>query len=444
MSTGVTAVILPPATANGPLHVGHLAGPYLAADIAARAARARGERVVTTAGVDVHQNSVLTRAESEGVDVDKLVAAYRDELVDALDAARIRYDVILDPQSEAYRHGVTTLAADLTEAGRFPLRRLTLLACEDCGRTLHQSYVVGTCVCCGSEAVGGGCGRCGGYTSAANLVDPRCNRCGGRPRPLKAHVPVLSMEDYRQELIEIWLRAALPDRARQLVTYYLERRLPDVPIAYPADWGLAGTGPHEGLRLDVDAEIGLSTIYGVAQSIRPGAVGLEETAQAWSEVGSLWHFNGMDNGFAFALFWPAVYLACGVPPEAIGGAQVNESASLGADSRAPAIWLNDFLHDEDVDIVRLYLAWDRPDRHPTDFTLSSYRQFESYVRPLLNGATHSTLPAVLAEAEIRRGTAALCPQAFDPPLAVRSTLTALPTNTPGARQLLSILTGQTC
>jgi methionyl-tRNA synthetase len=93
MSTGVTVVIVPPATANGALHVGHLSGPYLAADIAARAARARGERVVTTAGFDVHQNWVLTRAENEGVDVDKLAATYRDEIVDALDAARIRYDV---------------------------------------------------------------------------------------------------------------------------------------------------------------------------------------------------------------------------------------------------------------------------------------------------------------------------------------------------------------
>ena len=177
---------------------------------------------MTTAGFDVHNTSVLTRAEDEGVDAEKLAAAYRDEIVDTLDAARIRYDVLLDPQSDAYRRGVTTLAADLTEAGRAPMRRW---------------------------------------------------------QPFRAKVPVLSMEDYRQELIEIWLRAELPDQARQLVTYHLERRLPDVPIAYPSDWGLAGTGPHEGLRLDAYAEVGLSTAYGVAQSIRPGAIGLEETAR---------------------------------------------------------------------------------------------------------------------------------------------------------------------
>ncbi|MFI6833175.1 class I tRNA ligase family protein [Kribbella sp. NPDC050241] len=446
-STGVTVVVVPPATANGPLHVGHLSGPYLAADIAARAARARGERVVTTAGFDVHQNWVLTRAEKEGVDVEKLAAAYRDEIVEALDAARIQYDVFLDPQSTAYQHGVTTLAADLTEAGRFPMRRLTLLACEDCGRTLHQSYVVGTCAWCGSEAAGGGCEGCGGYTSAENLVDPVCNRCGGAPKPFQANVPVLSMEDYRQELIEIWLRAELPDRARRIVTHYLEHRLPDIPIAYPTNWGLRGTGPHEGLRLEVYAEVGLSTVYGVAQSLQPGALGLEATSRAWSEVGALWHFNGIDNGFYFALFWPAVYLACGVPPEAIGGAQVNEFYTLDGSkfstSRNHAIWANDFLHDEDVDIVRLYLAWDRPDRYASDFTVSSYREFEAYVRPLLDGAVKtSAVPAVLAEEDVKRGAAALRPRGFDPALAVRSALTGLAASAPGVDQLLSILIGR--
>jgi methionyl-tRNA synthetase len=376
--------------------MGHLSGPYLAADIAARAARARGERVVTTAGFDVHQNCVLTRAETDGVDVDKLVAAYRNEIIDALAAARIQYDVLLDPQSKEYQHGVATLAADLTEAGRFPLRRLMLLACEDCGRTLHHSYVVGTCAWCRSEASGGGCEGCGGYTAAENLVAPRCNRCGGRPQPFRARVPVLSMEDYRQELIEIWLRAELSDRARQIVGRYLDRRLPDVPMAYPTNWGLAGVGPQEGLRLEAYAEVGLSTVYGVAQSLRPGALGLEETAQAWSDVGSLWHFNGIDDAFSFALFWPAVYL-----------------------------------------------ARNRPDRYPTDFTLSSYREFEAHVRPLLAGTTRpSALPALLADADVKQGAAALQPQAFDPALAVRSLLTGLAADLPESKQLLWILTGR--
>jgi methionyl-tRNA synthetase len=443
---GVTAVLVPPATANGPLHVGHLSGPFLASDIAARAARARGERVVTTAGFDVHQNWVLTRAEREGVDVEELAAGFRDEIVAALDAARIQYDVFLDPQSEDYQRGVTTLAADLTKAGRFPMREVTLLACSECDRTLHHAYVVGSCEWCGSEAAGGGCEGCGGYTSAENLVDAKCNRCGGAPRPFLATVPVLPMEDYRQGIIEVWLRAELPDRARKIVTHYLEHRLPDVPIAFPTNWGLAGTGPHEGLRLEVYAEVGLSTVHGVAQGIKPGALGLEAIAEAWSEVDALWHFNGIDNGFYFAVFWPALYIAAGVSPESIGGVQVNEFYTLDgakfSTSRNHAIWANDFLAAEDVDIVRLYLAWDRPDRYASDFTLASYHEFEAYVRPLLDGVAEHSLPPSLAEADVVRGLAALNPRGFDPALAVRALLTGLAAGAPGADSLRQILTGR--
>ncbi|MGY4768116.1 class I tRNA ligase family protein [Kribbella sp. CWNU-51] len=388
---GATVVVMPPAKTGRPLPVGQLAGTYLAADLASRSARARGERVVTTAGVDVHQGSVLTRAERAGVDAEKLAAAFRDEFVDALDAARIRYDVFLDPLSPAYQRGVTTLAANLTEAGRIPLRKRTMLVCADCG---------------------------------ARTAVEGCAHCGGQPRPLNVAVPVLSIEDYRQDLTEIWLRACLPDRARQVVTHQLERRLPDVPIAYPGTWGLEGTGPHEGLRLDAYAELGLSTAYGVAQSLRPGSVGLDETAQAWSEAAALWHFNTFDDCFYFTIFWPALYLACGMPPETLGGAQVTDPPNSTTSA-------TDFLHDTNVDIARLYLAW-----APTGQPPSTYRDFETYVRPLLDGARSPTVPAALAQPDLERATAALHPATFNPPQAVRAALTT-PTN-----QLLSILTGR--
>jgi methionyl-tRNA synthetase len=286
MST--TVVVMPPARIDGPPRNGRLAGPYLAADLAARSARMRGERVVTTAGVEVRE-SVRTWAEQEGIDAEKLAAAGRDEFIDALDAARIRYDVFLDPLTPEYQRGVTTLAANLTEAGRIPLRKRTMLVCADC---------------------------------AARATAERCARCGGQPEPVQVAVPILSIEDYRQELTEIWLRASLPTQARHALTNHLERRLPDVPIAYPTDWGLEGTGPHEGLRLDPDAELGLATAYGVAQALHPGSVGFEDTAEAWSEATSLWHFNTFEACYNFTILWPTLYLATGMPPETLTGIQI--------------------------------------------------------------------------------------------------------------------------
>ena len=91
MSERLTVITIPQATANGPLHLGHLSGPYLASDIAARAARARGERVVALAGIDVHQNYVLTKAENEGVPVEDMIEEYRTRILDAYTRARLSW-----------------------------------------------------------------------------------------------------------------------------------------------------------------------------------------------------------------------------------------------------------------------------------------------------------------------------------------------------------------
>ena len=148
----VTVIVIPQPTVNGPLHIGHLSGPYLGADIAARAARARGERVLTLAGIDVHPNYVLTKAELIGMDVHEMVARYRAQILAAFRDARIGYDAFQDPQDADYQQAIAGMLRELVERGTIPMRRTTLHQCADCERTLHHSYVVGTCVICGYGA----------------------------------------------------------------------------------------------------------------------------------------------------------------------------------------------------------------------------------------------------------------------------------------------------
>ena len=111
----VSVFVIAPPTTNGPLHVGHLSGPYVASDIVSRAARLRGERVLTIGGVDVHPNWVLTRAENDGIEVDKLIWDYRQRIDEALARARIECDVYLDPQQAAHQQAVAELADHLAE-----------------------------------------------------------------------------------------------------------------------------------------------------------------------------------------------------------------------------------------------------------------------------------------------------------------------------------------
>jgi methionyl-tRNA synthetase len=445
---GLTVITIPPATANGPLHVGHLSGPYLASDIAARAAKARGERVLAVAGVDVGQNFIPTMAENEGEDVEGLIARCRAEILEAFELGHIHYDTFIDPQTASYRRAIADMVAAMVEHGTAPLREVTLHACEGCGRTLHHAYVAGTCSTCGSASSGGSCEGCGGFTSAQTLLDPCCDRCGGRAIALTATVPVLRIEDFREQLTAMWLRAELPGRVRDLVEHYLAIGLPEVPLAYPTNWGVEGAGPLEGTRIDVYAEVGLAWVYGVAQALDPDATSLEACAATWRrEVADLWQFHGIDNTFYFAIFWPALFAAAGIDRLPLRGLVVNEFFTLDGSkfstSRNHAIWAHEFLRDEDPAIVRLYLSWDRPDRRATDFTRASYDAFAELVRPLLYGRPHTppVLPAQLADAERGRGEQALELAEFDPALAARTMLSLLQSGVADVGDVLRALTG---
>ncbi|WP_018353150.1 class I tRNA ligase family protein [Longispora albida] len=446
---GYTVITIPPPTPNGPLHMGHMSGPFIGADYASRALRARGRKVITMAGVDVSQNWVLTRAEKDGVDVDEMTARYMDEIEQAYQKARIGYDAFVDTRDDVFHQAMAHVVGAMTDRGGLKLKEITLLRCSDCARTLHSSYVSGTCSWCGNGSAGGSCEGCGGHTSAENLTDPVCARCGGAPEEFTVACPVLVMEDYREQLQQFWSSARVTDRVRALAKRYLDNGLPEVPIAYPTNWGIhcEADGDLAGLRVDVWAELALSYVPGVAWAIDPQARTLDEFQKAFEQVDEVWHFHGLDNAFYSGVLWPALYFAAGFDPMPLKGVNLNEFYTLDglkfSTSRNHAIWAHELLATEDPALVRLYLAWDRPDRYSSDFTREAYEAFRDYVRPMVYGEATATpsLPPVLAAAELRRGLAALELPRFDPPLAARSLLSLLAAGA-DAGPLFEALTGQ--
>ena len=219
-----------------------------AARRASRAARGRGERVLTLAGLDVHPNYVLTKAESLDVDVAEMVAGNRRQITAAYDLAGIGCDVFLDPEEARFERAITGMLTEMVAAGTIPMRDITLYACADCGRTMHHSYVVGKCPLCGSSANGLSCEPCGAFTSAELLVDASCARCGGGLRPMRATVPVLPLEDYRAYLAGEWQRAELPGRvADGEIVLTLRDRMNGYQDELRCDLVLLGTGFEPGV-----------------------------------------------------------------------------------------------------------------------------------------------------------------------------------------------------
>src|SRR5207247_3293756 len=143
------------------------------------------------------------------------------------------------------------------------------------------------------------------------------------PRPMVVTVPVLRLEDYRERLVNEWLMAEWPDRVRSVLKQYQYNPLPDIPLAYPTNWGIECAGPLAGLRIDFPSELGFSYFCGPAQALNPDAKTLTDRLATWREIGGVWHFNGMDNTFYFAVLYPAILAAVGVPRLTALGATVN-------------------------------------------------------------------------------------------------------------------------
>jgi methionyl-tRNA synthetase len=425
-------------TPNGPLHVGHLSGPYLAADIAARAARSRGETVLTVSGLDPHQNYVPAKARRQDRTPAEVLGEYEATIRQAFRAARISYDVFIDPRTDAgYRSGVAAMVDELVAVKAAAVEEFTLARCGQCGYTLHHAYVAGNCPVCGAGSGGGTCEGCGAFTTAASLCGARCTGCGGPPEVLRAEIPVLRLESYRDALTRIWATSVLPARVRALTGHYLEHGLPDVPLAYPTDWGIPFGG--DGQRVDVWVEMGLGLLRQIARQLGAPDLTLPGCLAAWQRAGKCWHFLGIDNAFYFAVLFPAMFAGAAMEPGWLGGLIVNEFYRLDGQkfstSRNHAVWAHEFLAGEDAGLARLFLSWDRPDHYESDFTRETFAEFCAWVKPLLSSGTG--VPERLAAAERTRAAQALGFATFDPALAIRCLLAAGPQTVPSLTAALT-------
>lgn len=433
----ITLLITPPPTPNGPLHVGHLSGPYLAGDIAARAARARGTEVMTVCGLDSHQNYVLAKAEQLGEPVDVVMHRFAGQIRQALSGARISYDLFIDPYADSrYRCAVSDLLTELVAAKTIVVEPTPLMTCSSCERVLHHVRVSGKCPVCGAGAGGGTCESCGTFLTAATLVDARSTCCSGSLQARTFTIPVFRLEEYREQLLEIWSTAVLPPRMRGLIAQLLADGLPDVPVAYPTDWGIG----WRDLRIDVWVEMGLGYLFAVARTQSPEAYSLAECLDAWPEISEIWHTLGMDNAFYYGVLIPALLVAAGLETPRLTGMLVNEFYRLDGQkfstSRGHAIWAHEFLADADAGAVRTFLSYDRPDRSQTDFRLSNLSAFTSADA---DGAP--ALPPELARLELERAEQALTLSGFDPALAVRCALAARSADPERAGLVLSQIAG---
>jgi len=357
-----------PPTPNGDLHVGHLSGPFLAADVFSRFQRMRGNRSVFATGSDDHQSYVLTAAQREGRDPARLADDYAERIQGTLRAAGIRVDrftrALGDP---VYRGVVQGFFGELVERGLVVRKRHRVLRCEDCERLLFEGFARGWCPRCGAETPGHLCEMCGWVNDPADLVEPTCSLCRGATRTVEWEGLFLPLEPHRRRLEGFW--ATRTSWRPHLLAYceaMLAQPLPDYPVSHPSGWGVPV--PVEGLGQQV-INVWLEMYAGHVHAARTTA-GFE--GSPGSPGFTLVQFLGHDNSFYNAVLHTAVALALGgdwpVPEHVITNEFYFLEGRKFSTSRNHVVPGRDAVAMVGPDSLRCHLARTNPERWQTSFS----------------------------------------------------------------------------
>jgi len=373
MTTIVTAT---PPTPNGDLHVGHLAGPYFAADVFCRHQRQLGQPVVYVSSGDDHQSYVVDTARRKSVDPIALANQGNRDIRATLDAAEIAIDVFNRPDA-AHRAFVTDFMTRLYEAGALDVRTSPVWRDRRTGERVFEAHVVGHCPNCLLSTKGGICESCGHPNTIGDLL----NRypTGGAPEDLEvAQEPVLwfPIEPYRAQIA-----AYLDDRRHvlrpgiaQLVSALLDKPLADFQMSYASDWGIpVPFGGLEGHVFNVWAEMLPGLMHSTALSPN-----MPDDALANWTAGSgnrLVQFLGYDNSYFFVILHLAMLCASDVDlilPESIVTNEFYQlEGSKFSTSQNHVIWGRDLLKTHSLDAARFYMAFSNPETQQTNFQLDA-------------------------------------------------------------------------
>ena len=371
-----TVIISPAPTANGDLHLGHIAGPFLAADVHTRYARTRGRDVLLGTGFQDTSTFVVTTAHRRGVRPADLVATSAAQIESTLRAMGIDIDGFTG-DDDRFTKWVVDFIGRLYAAGRVETRTMWFPYSERTGQFLIDGFASGGCPQCLTEGCAGLCESCGYLVAAGELVGVRSTLDPGDPVTLReATVLVLPMERYRDRLrahFETHATGMRPHMA-QAVTRMLSRPLPDFPVTYPIPWGIQVPFVEvAGQVVNPNAEAMAWSMHCSARSAqrRGGTTATEDELWLAGSGSEIVYFLGFDNIYPFAIAGPAMLLAFDGHYELPTRYLTNEFYELDhqkfSTSRGHVVWGRELVAEVPRDLIRFYLAATSPEYQRTSF-----------------------------------------------------------------------------
>ena len=362
--------------ANGPVHIGHLAGVYIPSDIYTRYLRLRGRDVISVCGSDEHGVPITIKAKKEGITPQQVVDRYHAIIKDSFEKLGISFDIYSRTSSPVHAETASAFFRKLYDEGKFVEQTTEQFYDEEAKSFLADRYIKGTCPKCSAEgAYGDQCEVCGSTLSPEELINPYSTLSGATPVKRETKHWYLPLDKYEQMLRE-WILEGHKEWKSNVYGQcksWLDGGLLPRAVSRDLDWGIPV--PVEGAEGKVlyvwfDAPIGYIS---ATKELTP------DWEKYWkSEETKLVHFIGKDNIVFHCIVFPSMLKAHGeyILPENVPS---NEFLNLEGDkistSRNWAVWLHEYLVDfpGKEDVLRYALCATAPETKDNDFTWKDYQ-----------------------------------------------------------------------
>jgi methionyl-tRNA synthetase len=363
--------------ANGPVHIGHLAGVYLPADIYVRYLRAQKRDVKFVSGSDEHGVPITIRAMKEGVSPQEIVDKYHALIKESLEQMGVSFDIYSRTSNQVHHKTSQEFFTTLYDRGLFEEKETEQYYDEKAKTFLADRYIIGTCPVCGNPgAYGDQCERCGSSLSPEMLINPRSALSDATPIKKKTKHWYFPLQNY-----EAWLKAWILEGHKEWKNNvygqcksWLDKGLQSRAMTRDSNWGIKVPLPDaEGKVLYVWFDAPIGYISATKELIN-------NWADYWcKEDTRLIHFIGKDNIVFHCIIFPAMLKAHGdfvLPDNVPANEFLNIEGDKVSTSRNWAVWVNEYLKDFPgcEDVLRYVLCSNAPEAKDNDFTWKDFQE----------------------------------------------------------------------
>ena len=366
---------------NGPIHIGHLAGVYIPADIYARYLRNKGRDVAFICGSDEHGVAIAIKAKSEGISPKEIIDKYDRMIRNSFENFGISFDNYSRTSSKIHHETAQEFFKDLNNKNIFIEKTSEQLYDKEAKQFLADRFVIGTCpICNDKEAYGDQCESCGSSLNSSDLIQPKSTLSGAVPiKKMTNHwyLPLNNFEKFIKEWILDGHKEDWKPNVYGQVKSWIENGLKPRAVTRDLDWGIpVPVENNDGKVLYVWFDAPIGYISSTKEWAKNKGVNWEPY---WKDENTeLIHFIGKDNIVFHCIIFPSMLKASGeyiLPKNVPANEFLNLEGNKISTSKNWAVWLHEYLKDfpEQQDVLRYVLTANAPESKDNDFTWKDFQ-----------------------------------------------------------------------